>query len=299
MNLTVQPCPARAPRTSSSQRVRPRSRLVYTGTSDGAVWRLCRRRQAGRAGRRTPAAGRSARGATRRRGCVVCDAERGLLRVDPATGAVEVLVEPPATCRAASATTPPSPPTAPCGSPTPRPGSTSRLERRPHAADPHRPAAAVRARRAGRGRARRARLRQRGGALGRGGLRGGRRDRRPHRRPPLAHRARTPACATSSAPTCRATPTTSRAAATASSGWRCPARRSRCSNVCRTARMPPQARHPAARAARTLDHAVGAGAGLRRATAGWCATSTSPPEPATVPTTTPSPVSGSTTVGSG
>ena len=88
MNLTVVPVPGP---DAEDVAVTP-SGTVYTGTSDGAVWRLSG--DGGQVERVAHTGGRPLGIEVLPDGrLVVCDAERGLLRVDPTTGAVEVLVD--------------------------------------------------------------------------------------------------------------------------------------------------------------------------------------------------------------
>ena len=88
MNLTVVPVPGP---DAEDVAVTP-SGDVYTGTSDGTVWRVAA--DASRVERVAHTGGRPLGIEVLPDGdLVVCDAERGLLRVDPATGEVEVLVD--------------------------------------------------------------------------------------------------------------------------------------------------------------------------------------------------------------
>ena len=188
---------------------------VFTGTEDGNIFRVSHD------GRRID---RVAHTGGRPLGLeidpdgrlLVCDAHRGVLRVDTATGAVEPVDRQ----RRRQAD----------GLLQQRRGRLRRhdlvlrlldevrhrqVEGRLRPGHPDRPAAAARRRRRGRGRPRRARVRQRGRAQRRRGLRRGRRDR--PRAPSYATGSPGTArgSATSSSGTCPATPTTSRGAATA------------------------------------------------------------------------------------
>ena len=110
--LTVVPIPARAPRTSSSPRTAGSGPARPTGRSTSTTRPATRPRPS-----RQPAAALGLELLPDGR-ILVCDAHRGLLALDPATGTSRPC-SPRSTVNACSSpTTPRSPPTAPSGSPT-------------------------------------------------------------------------------------------------------------------------------------------------------------------------------------
>ena len=198
-DLTVHPVPAMG---AEDVLVAARPAPVFTGTEDGAIWRLTRRRPR-TAGSPTPVAARSASRMLPDGRLLVCDADRGPAAGRPghrrrrgarrrgrrrADAVLQQRRRGRRRHRSASATPPPLPPSS-----TGRPTSSSH---------PHRPAAAPRSGRHGRGRARRPRVRQRGRARLRRVVRRGRRDRRRAPSSATGWPARAPARATTSSPTC-------------------------------------------------------------------------------------------------
>ena len=193
-SITVVPVPAPGAEDVVVAGAGPDEGAVFTGTEDGSIFRISHDggpHRPGRPHRRPPARPR----ARRRR------AAAGLRRPPrPAPGRhraparVEAWSPTGSTgSRWCSATTPRSPPTATIWFSD----SSTALRHRPvegrlRPGHPHRPAAPARPRRHRRGGPRRARLRQRGRAGGRRVLRRRGRDRRAHRRTPLADRASGP-----------------------------------------------------------------------------------------------------------
>jgi sugar lactone lactonase YvrE len=88
--LTVVPVPSTGAEDVAVMTTGPDAGAVFTGTEDGSVWRV----RDGRADRVASTGGRPLGVEALPDGrLLVCDAHRGLLRVDPADGTVEVLAD--------------------------------------------------------------------------------------------------------------------------------------------------------------------------------------------------------------